>query len=357
MQANPECAPGPDGGWSEQIWTHENALIVPPVAPGRVLQAGVFDRAGHYRPEAAVWRREEPVTLPPARPDQADDTLTGRWLWGGVLFHHFGHFQVESLARLWPLAGGNTGFDGVVFSARGVNKGLKGWQRDFLGLLIGDLPVRVVFTPTRVETLVIPGQGFGLGKIASGTGAFRRFIHHRFAPDVAPQGPERLFISRSQQGLSQGGFVGEAILDDRMERAGFTPFFPETVSISDQIAHYRAARQVIALDGSALHLFAMVGRADQQLAVILRRGRGRCAALLRHIAAFTGRKPAVIEALHASDHDKQHTGKKRLLSDLDLDAVGVQLKTAGFLPGSADWGPLNDEERAWLETELRLVKD
>lgn len=329
------------------------AVIVPPENGGFIQECGVLDAHGAYCPRAAMWRRDKEITLPPRRKGPVAQELSGRWLWGGVLYNHFGHFQVESAARLWALPERRDGLSGVVFAAKDPREtpGLRGWQAEYLRLLIGEVPVKVVRDITRAEQLDVPGQGFGLGEIAFGTRVFRRFIDTHFAVDVAPNGPAKLFISRSKQGSSQGGFVGEDILDDRMARAGYQVFHPEMHDIETQVAHYKAARQVVALDGSALHLYAMVARGEQRAAVILRRSRGASRSLRRHMERFGGAEPLVIDALKRG---RRVHGKKGLISDLDIGLIGAELAAGGFL--GRKWGPLNSEEEAWIAQELATLE-
>lgn len=342
MSRAPTDPPSPSGGWSQSVRTYEGARVVPPCGrDGRILYTGVFDREGALLLMAATWRRDALITLAPDWPETAGARLAGQWLWGGVLYHHFGHFQMQSLARLWAMRRYRGEIAGVVFVTPGQAE-LLPFARDYLRLLIGDVPVRVLTDVTDVERLVVPGQGFGLGKIASGTRVFRRFVAAEFAREIAAEGPQDLFVSRSRQPLDRGGFVGEELLDARMAAAGYTVFWPEEHGLQEQIARYKAARRIVALDGSALHLVAMVARGEQKAAVILRRERVASRSLRRHMAAFMGAKPLTINALR--DGSEVSFGKKRAISALDFEVIGRLLKRHGFIKRSLDWGPLTQAE-------------
>ena len=340
--------PSPKGGWSQTALEFAHVRIVPPQdIDGRIITTAVFDADGQDVPSAATWRRDERITHPPAYPEFAEATLAGKWLWGGVLYHHFGHFQLQSIARLWAMTRYRDEIEGIVFVTR-AQLALQDFEREYLRLLVGDVPVKVVSDTTDVEALVIPGQGFGLGEIAQGTRIFRRYIAANFAKDIAPEGPDDLFISRAFQPLEKGGFVGEELLDARMEEAGYSVFWPEKHSLHEQIARYKAAKRIVALDGSALHLFAMVGTKAQSVAMILRRERVASRSLRRHLASFTKAKPLVINAL--SDAAEVTVGKKRDVSELDFEVIGRLLKRHGFIKRSEDWGPLT-------EAELSLISE
>lgn len=344
----PDTQPLPEGGWSEEIVTLKEAFVVPPEQSAFVQAAGVLDASGVYCPQGALWRKYRPLTMKPARPKGACDRLSGRWLWGGVLWAHFGHFLVESTARLWALAHLDRPVDGILFIPKRprVGDALRGFQKDFIGLWAPNLAVRVAAVPGRVEELVVPGQGFGLGKITAGTARFRDAIHNGFARDVAADGPEKLYISRSALGPGKGGLLGEERLEELLQAQGYEIFHPERFDIATQIARYKAAKRVIAADGSALHLFAMVGRPDQPVAMILRRKSGAENLLATNVAQFCGSTPLVIGALR-TEWVKAGKKKSNRLSfgELDHAAIGRALGEAGFIAGDAEWPALTEAER------------
>ena len=344
----PESQPLPEGGWSEQIVTLKGATVVPPDESAFVQPAGILDRDGRYCPHGALWRKYRPLTTEPPKPDAVTATLPGRWLWGGVLWAHFGHFLVESTARLWALAHLDAPVDGILFIPKRPRVGemVRGFQSDFIGQMAPGLPIKVAAEPMQVEELVVPGQGFGLGKITAGTQKFRDAIHSRFAQDVVADGPEKLYISRSQLGLGKGGLLGEERLEELLMDEGYEVFHPQNHDIATQLARYKAAKRVIAADGSALHLFAMVGRADQPLAIILRRKSGANNLLALNVAHFCGSDPVMIEALRTEWVRADQKKSNRLsFGELNHAGLGRALGEAGFVRAGQDWPVLSEEER------------
>lgn len=353
----PDNQPLPEGGWSEEIVTLPEALVVPPAESSFVQAAGVLDRDGRYCPQGALWRKYRPLTTEPPMPAEVPDTLPGRWLWGGVLWAHFGHFLVESSARLWALDQIDRPVDGILFIPKRPKVGdmVRGFQRDFIGLMAPGLPIRVADAPLRVEELVVPGQGFGLGKITAGTRKFRDAIHHRFAKDVKPEGPEKIYISRSELGLGKGGLLGEERLEDLLRAEGYEIFHPQNHDIATQLARYKAAKKVIAADGSALHLFAMVGHADQPVAMILRRQSGANNLLAGNVAHFCGSEPVVIGALRTEwVKAKQKKSNRLSFGEIDHEVLGRVLGEAGFVRPGLRWPRLTEAERQQILTEKGL---
>lgn len=348
MSLDPNTQPLPDGGWSEQITKLTDATVVPPLQGGFVQAAGLLDSSGTYRPEGALWRKYRALTTEPEAPPAQPVVLAGRWLWGGMLWAHFGHFLVESTSRLWALSHLETPVDGIIFIPKRprVGDAKRGFQNDFIDLMAKDLPVHVATVPTQVERLIVPGQGFGLGLITTGTKSFRKAIHDRFARSVEPEGPDRLYISRSALGLGKGGLLGEEHLETLLEQEGYTVFHPQKHDIATQIARYKAAKKVIAADGSALHLFAMIGRSDQSVAMILRRQSKVNNLLARHVAAFCDTEPLVISALR-TEWVRAGGGKSNRLSfgELDHARIAEELSQNGFIPDHTVWPVLSEVQR------------
>lgn len=345
------CAPEPAGGWSTAVRSVERAVATHARRGYLVHASGVFDADGRYVHEAVHWRGR-PLMVPPPPPEAAE-SLPGRWLWGGVLHDHFGHFLMESTGRLWALPALEGALDGIVylpergFGRRAADRGLAPFQRLFLDLLGVRLPVRILDRPTRIDLLEVPGQGFGIGPMVEGTAPFRAFVRDRFARDVAPEGPARLYVSRSTLDLRLGGILGEKRLETYLADEGYEVFHPQAHPLPEQIARYRAATRVVGPDGSALHLFAMTGTADQPVAVLKRRSGRGAHEVLRHLGAFTGRDPVVIDAI-ARNWIRSDRGRVDNFSygELDFARLGEALAAAGFVaPG-----------RAWTSVPSRRIR-
>lgn len=344
---SPSEQPQPTGGWSEEIVTLAQAQVIPPETGDFVQATGVLYSDGDYCDHGALWRRYRPITIKPDAPEKLKK-LKGRWLWGGVLWSHFGHFLVESTSRLWALPYLNQPIDGILFVPKrpARSSDLHGFQREFIDLYAPGAKLRVVRKPLQVEELVVPGQGFGLGPIVAGTNKFRRALHSQFARDIQPDGPERIYLSRSKLPLRTGGMIGEVVVERRLKRQGYEIFHPQDHSIAVQIARYKAARQIIAADGSAVHLFAMVGRADQKLAVILRRESSANAQLITNVRSFCQNDPLVINALRTEWLPIEKQRSSRLsFGELDLERIGAALSAEGFIAAGKKWSSIEGPRR------------
>ncbi|QFS83819.1 hypothetical protein FIU97_13810 [Roseivivax sp. THAF40] len=346
-EAPAQDKPDPTGGWAQSLETLQDAVVVPPVESAFQQPAGILRADGSYCDTGAFWRNHRPLTTAPAAPDRIAETLPGRWLWAGVLWVHFGHFLVESTGRLWGIEAAKQAFDGILYMPKRPARGdeIAGWQRAFWEMCGIDLPVRVLTEPARVEELVVPGQGFGLGDIISGTPAFRSYMAGHFARGIAPDGPERLYLSRSKLGLSKGGLIGETRLEEQLTQHGYEIFHPQDHDLPTQIARYKAAKQVVAAEGSALHLFGFVGRPEQQVATILRRQSGATDQIAEHLRSFCGIEMAQIERLQRIFRKKGGHKKRHDLGVIHMDGVREELAARGFIAdGAAPWDKIRWNE-------------
>ena len=343
---DPATPPHPDGGWSHGLWCFPGAVVNRLSLGYLVHPAGVFDAEGNIRAEAVHWRGRPLMTPPP--PPLSAAPLAGRWLWGGVLMDHFGHFIMESLGRLWALE--RERVDGILFLPEDgfdieKDQGLKAWQRQFLGLLGVDLPVKVMNEPTRVEELVVPGQGFGIGPLIGGTAPFRAFVKGRFARDVVAEGPAKLYLSRAKLAADLGGIVREAALERQMLQAGYEIFHPQDHGLEVQLARYKAATHVVGLDGSSFHLFALVAQPGQRVAVIKRRPGSAPEGIVDHLRGFTGEEPLVLDVIRRNWVRSDRKGADNFsYGELDFRRLGRQLVAGGFLPEDAELRSLPDRK-------------
>ena len=339
--------PVPDSGWATEKQTLENAIIVPPSEQDFVQKAGVLNADGSYCSSGALWRNGRVLTVVPKMPKGDLATRKGTWLWGGLLWMHFGHFLVESTARLWALDALDEPIEGILFAPKRPRNGgeVHAFQHEFVKLMGSDVPVVCLDAPTRVERLIVPGQGFGLGTMIDGTQQFRDAIARNFAKDIKAKGPKKIYISRSSLPARRGSLIGEAELEAELAKQGYTIFHPQQHDLSTQIATYKAAQQIIAAEGSALHLLAMVADAKQEVAIIVRRPSGATRQLERHLKTFAGITPLTLNRLTRSWKPTGPARSRLWMGELDMPALQKDLADAGFITSSrSKWKSLNRDD-------------
>ncbi|MFW2589013.1 FkbM family methyltransferase [Sagittula sp. SSi028] len=357
-QDTTQTSPSPDGGWATEIQTFANPVICPPAKRSLVLETGVFDADGSPVSQAVHWQKERCMTVAPSLPDTAPDKLDGTWLWGGVLWQYFPHFITESITRLWALGAPEAkDLNGILFVPKNPEKAnVLDFQTDFLRLMGGDLPVHVATKPVTPEKLLIPGQGFGLGQIVRGTDSFKTAMHQRFGKDVKSDGPEKLYISRSRLSQNRGALLGEAFVELYLEDQGYEVFHPQDHSLETQIARYRAAKQVIASEGSALHFYAHAANGDAKVAMITRRKSRATRFIAEHIHSFTGTPPLVIDTVRRSWLPEGTDRKRLAMGEPDFPAIQRALIDGGFIAEGATWEqPSEADIKAQLGAGFREI--
>lgn len=175
----------------------------------------------------------------------AEAELTGEWFYGGLFIPHWGHFLLESLARVWALRGRAAN---IVWHTLNPTAAPLKWQAELLALLgLGTARHHFVVRPTAIERLTVPEPGFILGTSLHVAQALALGVH-RFGP---PEPGRRLWLSRS--GLSLGAIEGEDVLEDSLARQGWTIFHPEGHGVTDQLNALAEAELVSGFEGSAFH--------------------------------------------------------------------------------------------------------
>ncbi len=303
--------------------------------------AGVFDAQGNYIPLSQCWRDSRGHTTSPSAPpkdEQITQRLTGTWLFGGMLYAHFGHFLCESTSRLWGLDLPEIEYDGVIFHPKvrlPRMSRLIGPTKPWLAVAGCDLPVSAPPDPVRVDRLVIPEQGFGTGDMVAGRPEYRDFIHRRFGRSVKACGAEKLYISRSRLYSKRGRILGEPFLERALAAEGYEIFHPQEHTIEEQIARYKAARVVVSSDCSALHLSALFAKPNDRVAIIARRPGPTIEDFRAQYHMFCGLVPVCMSHLTAvhSFEGAKLAQMSEVYAEVDFAALRSNLVNAGFIAG------------------------
>lgn len=340
--------PDVSGGMGDTITMVEGAIVVPPPKDNvnrSVQRSGVLTPDGRFVTDSITWRGTNQVTTAPPMP-AADEiaALPGTWMFLGPLFGHFGHFLVESISRIWAFEQLRDRIDGVLYVPKFQNRPAQvaSSYRPFLEALGVTAPVRNLEDATRVERLYVPRQGFGMFQMIEGAPEFRAFTRAHAGKSIPPRGAEKIYISRSALPAQRGSILGETILEELLRDEGYEPFHPQQHTHEEQIAAYRAARQVVAVDCSPLHLLALVGDEEQNVGIIARRAGDLDEIFARQIRAFTGARAHAINHLrrnwiegHANRPSRTSWG------EVDFPALGRSLREAGLIAGG-NWPALDE---------------
>jgi hypothetical protein len=329
-----------------------NAFVIPPEAtatPGRASSSGVLDAEGTMVEQSISWTNStDRVNQNPNRPETAKH-LPGRYVFGGILYGHFGHFVVESLARLWALDAEGVEAEGMIFTPKVTTFAEKGvLQQQHLAELLGlRIPLIVAREPLQVDELYVPAQGFGMNDLVEGSAAFRAFINTHAGAAIAPNGPEKTYISRSGLPRDRGSVLGEYKLEQYLREEGYDIFHPQKFKAEEQIARYKAARQIIGVDCSPFHLLGYVGDSGQSAAIILRRNMQVAKTLALQLSAFKGMKVNEIDCLLDDWMPLPGSRPSRTSwGEIDFGVLHARLLASGHIQNPTPWPSLTEDERA-----------
>lgn len=329
-----------------------NAFVIPPApgaTPGRLSTTGVLDAKGHMVEQSISWSRSnDRVNQAPAIP-ASSRRMVGRYIFGGVLYGHFGHFIVESLARMWALDAEGVEAQGMIFTPKVLTLNEKVVPKlQHLAALLGlRVPIVVAREPLQVDELYVPAQGFGMNDLIEGSEVFRDFINRHAGKSVTPNGPEKLYISRSQLPRDRGSVLGEYKLEEYLQAEGYEIFHPQRHDPEEQIARYKAAKLIIGVDCSPIHMLGYVGNSDQNTAIILRRS--------LNVGVFLSEQLRVFKGMRAQEYDfllddwfpmPGNRPSRSSWGEVDFTSLHAALLASGHISNPAPWPKLPEEERA-----------
>ncbi|PCC31157.1 glycosyltransferase 61 family protein [Glutamicibacter sp. BW77] len=221
------------------------------------------------------------------------NSLSGRWLYGGHWMNHFGHFISESLTTLWPRIGD---IDGILFHPFIFGSTKLQWQHDFLNQLGMRLPILISRQGCIVEELIVPQRSVILNKSCApqAVDVWKRI-------SVSGRPAMKVFLSRSRLGSDPRAIQGDVRLDSLMKDLGFNIFYPETISIAEQLDLAANASILAGVSGSALHVSAFSHAKTKVLEIGDQRSPRRALANQLLIDGASGRSSAFVPLV--TDHE------------------------------------------------------
>lgn len=238
-----------------EVRVERDVVLVPRnMADSRHSGAGVMQRIdGQWRPVTGtrLRRRGQEMFDPPEPPAVEPVREFERAFFAGYLFNHYGHFVLESLARMWP--GSPEQGIPIIWLARTAKK-FRPWMRTIVRRIGVKRKLALVDArhgPTRVRELIIPDPGFVVGEL----------VHPAYAQRLAWHQAERtgskLWLSRQNLG-ELSGLAEEAELEAVLARHGWQSVRLEDHSIEEQARILGGAAHIAGIEGSAFHTLMFV---------------------------------------------------------------------------------------------------
>lgn len=246
-----------------EVWQGENATILPlrrdPNDGLLFGKGGVVDESGQYVDLSAI-----PARVQFAYPFEKPPVQEKKVVYCGYLVHHWGHFLVEAVTRLWYFLENDTSIDKYVFFIdENEQREISGNYREFLELLGVWSKVEIINQPAAYRCVLIPEVSFRCRAFYSPK---YRELFDRVAENVKVDSSwkplDKIYYSRSQLSKGRPFEFGFEALDNFFEKNGYTLLYPEKVPLSQMIFYIRNSQVVATPSGTLPHnmLFARQGQ-------------------------------------------------------------------------------------------------
>lgn len=214
---------------------------------------GAFDADLNYIPESRCMRGDDVVPRHITKPRRRDivECDCDAVYCGFGLFHHFGHFLLEGMNRLYPFLDEKYKNAKFVFvPSRKINS-VPRFVMEMLGLFgIAEENVVILDKPTRFRNVYMPDQGYNLYKTTS---AQQRAVWQTVAKNAGRPGRDKkIYMSRTAMGKRKT--YGEEVVQNIFAKNGYRIVCPETLPLAEQISCVAGATHLAGLAGTALHL-------------------------------------------------------------------------------------------------------
>ncbi len=278
------------------------------------------------------------TALPPTAEDVPNirERLEGTWLFGGFLKDHFGHFLTNSIGRLWA-AQFITNLRGVVYLADQTHR-TQSSVYEAAKKVFGFPEIhRLINSHCDVEHLVLADDLFCEMQRCRASPAFNNWVRQSL-PKCALQQRD-IYVTRGQFDPTKGRILCEDVLEKNLREAGYEIFAPETASLEEQVLTYRAARRIVAADGSALHLVAFCAHPDAKVACVQRRS-ALPSTLRIHLETAVGERFIPMDCVKAYYYPQNTTQawiKNRSMAEIDFGVLHTRLLEEEFVAPGHQW--------------------
>ena len=270
---------------------------------------------------------------PPSRNQIGFSFIDGPALFAGYAPDQFGHVPINALGRLWALDRLPPETTLIYITKHRLN--LIRYLRPMLDLLGVRNRMIIMAAPMVVERLFTATDLFGERHGALAAPDFVDWLSQRLVPKGPIKRGRKVYVSRTGLGHTYGRLACEDILEELLKAQGYEVFRPEDVDLATQIATYQDAQDLIFAEGSPLHVYALVKRAGQRVAVLQRRH--EVPDVMRNqMQAFDPTPVQWIDAISGMFWPPVRADN-RAVSVLDFGVVRSRLVSAGLLSDGAGW--------------------
>lgn len=277
-------------------------------------------------------------------------------LFAGLAAKQFGHVILNSLGRLWALEHLPRETQVMFLPMRRARLSFYPALAPMLRLVGMRQKPLLHRGPTRYRQIYTATDLFGERYGGAASPAFRDWFVRKLPPRGPIERGLKVYVTRSQLGASVGRFCNEDHLERLLAADGYQIVAPEQHGLNNQARLFQRAETLVFAEGSALHLYALVQREGQSVAVIQRR-RDLPKLLTGQLHDGPANAPTQINAITGTFFPPRRADNLGLTT-LDFDTLRDQLVAGGFVSRSAPWSaPRAADQRASLRAGLAADED
>lgn len=230
--------------------------------------AGVLTKNGNYVELSGIEKRIE-GSYPVQNPVQMNKTV----VYCGYFVKQWGHYLIESVARLWIALEKRSDIDNYVFTVDSDSETrIDGNYWEFLELLGISDKVLVINQPTRFSKVIVPELGYSRNRFYSNKylnifDEVSKKAELRLGQQKMSE--QKIYLSRSKFKKARNSESGIELLDHYFAKNGFELVYPETIQLDELICRIRKASLIGVESGTAQHnlLFSK----DKQKTIVIER--------------------------------------------------------------------------------------
>ena len=245
---------------SPSLHCEENVTVLPVIRAHVPMRAAAGTRntacIGAYgsdrRSIRALSLQKRAGFSPPPPYRKAEEFWPGEYVYGGIVWRHFGHFLLEGMSRI---AGVRAKPDiPIVWHYIGDRAQMSGWQHEIVNMIgLAGREHRIVDHPVMIERLWFSDQGYVIGKYFDTIHANTMAVHQFLLPTPG----RRIWLSRSALHESQKRILGESEVEDLLKLEGWIILHPEQLTVTEQLAALQDAEIISGFEGSAFHILML----------------------------------------------------------------------------------------------------
>ena len=262
-------------------------------------------------------------------------------VFGGILFNHFGHFLLDSLARLWAYKFVEKLNPYIFFYAPwGKPNYLE--KNNYVNQILTGFGIpheKIVFIDRLIKfkKIIVPHQKYGSDYTENPDSIFLDFVRDFKIKNDLPkefEKADKIYVSRSKMPITSGRIIAESLFEEYLISNGYKILYPERYNLFQQLTIYNNAKKIIFCSGSALHACILLPNLSADVAIIARWKDPNDNLYLTKQFRGYGKSVLGIDALRGQYCFSTHSSDYAYvdaLSDVDWYKASIFLERQGFV--------------------------